>query len=410
MVTELQGVHSSRSQRSLDTSAHIKQEGLAFLAELGVDLMSTKDLAALAGISTGPIYARYDTIEDLVLDLWCEVLHPEFLRLLAIIRPAMAGAADERRELAELLADPTLKSQAIVEVLSVARRYPQLSERVGIDLARAFSDHINAQPETAPAMAMAQCTTTFGSMFLSPMVPRESIADWEGMINLVGRASHDPTALAEPHREVEPTIIELPKMATGDVVVDEFVVAAMTVIARVGFEQATSTRIARVAGRGFSTIYNHYSSKEELMVATVESMIQQNIEISFRGFAGLDRETYIQASVANAYGLVSDINRENRQLRIEVLMSARHHKEIAAFAEQGYGEMFSALREAVTQMVGPERAVEILPRTTPLWLTLRSNNIGMALLANISPIMRDVDWTPASAALYGLIGHIMNPS
>ncbi len=410
MVSELQSVHSSRSQRSLDTTAHIKQEGLAFLAELGVDLMSTKDLAIRAGISTGPIYARYDTIEDLVLDLWCETLHPEFLRLLAVIRPAMAGAEDERRELAELLAEPTVKLQAIVEVLSVARRYPQLAERVGIDLARAFSDHINAQPTTAPAVAMAQCTTTFGSLFLSPMVPRESVADWEGMINLVGRASQDASALTEPHREVEPTIIELPTIATGDVVVDEFVVAAMTVIARVGFEQATSTRIARVAGRGFSTIYNHYSSKEELMVATVESMIQQNIEISFRGFAGLDRDAYISASSANAFGMVSDINRENRQLRIEVLMSARHHKEIGSFAEQGYGDMYTALREAIIQMVGAERAVEMLPRATPLWLTLRSNNIGMTLLANVSSVLKEVDWIPASAALYGLIGHIMNPA
>ena len=115
MGPELDTARSSRSQRSLEASAHIKREALAFLADSGADLMSTKSLAERSGISTGPIYARYDIIEDLVLDLWVETLHAEFLSILSLIRNAVNENATEREELARLLHTPSTKAQAIVD-------------------------------------------------------------------------------------------------------------------------------------------------------------------------------------------------------------------------------------------------------------------------------------------------------
>ena len=409
MGPELDTARSSRSQRSLEASAHIKREALAFLADSGADLMSTKSLAERSGISTGPIYARYDIIEDLVLDLWVETLHAEFLSILSLIRNAVNENATEREELARLLHTPSTKAQAIVEVLSVMRRYPQLLERVGIDIGRAFSDHLHAQAKVAPSLALALCTVTFGAIFLQPIMGPDKTDRWMGSLSLLASAGRDELARQEPPRSIESPAVAVPIIATGDVVVDEFITAAMTVIARVGYENATATRIARIAGRGFSTIYNHYGTKEELMIAAVKSLIEQNIQMSFEGFAGLPRDEYITRSVGNALSVVSDLNRESRQLRIEALTSGRHHPEIARFASQGYQAMYESLREGIRQRAG-DQAEGILSRVPPLWLLLRSNNIGMSLLANACSIPREIDWTPACASLYGLIGEIRSGS
>jgi AcrR family transcriptional regulator len=182
--------------------------------------------------------------------------------------------------------------------------------------------------------------------------------------------------------------------------VDEFVTATMTVIARVGYDNATSTRIARLTGRGFSTIYNHYASKEELMVASVAALLDQIISVSIRAFVGLDRDQYLDLSVANAKAIVGPEGRDNRNLRLETVLAARHHDDVRPLVSKGYEAMRAALIEAAHSVANrsiPEADLQ------QLWLLLRSNNIGMSLIASSTSAYQGIDWTPASAALHNLV-------
>lgn len=392
----------TRSERSEETTRLILAEGLGLVAEEGLDRSSAISLAKRCGLSTGPVYARYDTPEDVAVDLWQRTLDPALAELLHGLRAAVAGSAAATADLAAEMLRPAPTTAAICELVAVARRYPQLAEQIREDLGSRLRAHLAAQPAVPPAMVLGQVSFLLGSLTLAPIVAEENRADGSGSLGLIAEICADVPARSAPRVDPEPRVMPLPESATGDPLRDELAEAVTAVVARVGFEHATATRIARQAGRGFSTYYKRFSSKDELLVSIVASLVEQIVRISARGFAGLSREEFIAGSVANARGLCAEENRENRHLRVEVMVAARHHPEIAEVVDRVYatarGEIEQEFRRT-TAAADRERAMDY-------WALVRANNIGMSVLASATSMLQGVDWTPASAGLFDVFSSL----
>lgn len=390
---------AERARRSQETSDLILAEAAGLLAEQGLDRCSAIALAQRCGMSTGPIYSRYDTPEDVAVDLWQHALDPALAGLLDLLSHAAKNSDSAIEQLAAELTRPRPVTAAICELVAVARRYPQLAEQIRGDLVSRLRAHCAAQPELPPAMAIGQVSFFLGGVMLAPVVAPEPTSRWRVALGLIAELGEDTAARGVAPVDSRATVMPMPEPTAGDPLQDDLAKAVMAVVARVGYERATATRIARQAQRGFSTFYGHFASKDECLVSVVTALIDQIIGISVRGFVGAGREEFIAASVANARGLVADENRENRHLRVETMIAARHYPEIADVA----GRLYAAVQAEIEQALGANAPAVSRERANAYWALVRSNSIGMSLLATATPFLDDVDWTPASAGLFGLL-------
>jgi AcrR family transcriptional regulator len=76
--------------------------------------------------------------------------------------------------------------------------------------------------------------------------------------------------VVRPHPQIQLTPRRLPGQGRSQVLVDSLLEATATVLLRDGFDDATTTEIARVAGVSVGSLYQYFPNKESLATALYE--------------------------------------------------------------------------------------------------------------------------------------------
>lgn len=392
---------TGRRSRTSELDELILTTGRSLIATRGLDETSAARLAEAAGTSIGPIYSRYDAMEDLAVELWrsgaCEVLNT----LLALVRASNGGELTARTQLAAVLSLPDEMSQVLVELLGVARRYPFLREVVIDDLEWILKTHLQAQSEVPGSVALAQVHIVLGGILLAPVGLAIPAADHLEVVELTATLTNDLAARSHPPVECEPTVFALAELATGDALLDAFTKAVLEVIAQVGYAKASANRIARRAGHGFSSIYSHFETKDEFMEVTTNLLIDQLIAASATRFIGSPRDEFIASSVATTSAMIAESNRLNRYLRTEVVLAARHHRAISDHMKVAYEEILACRRSAAEQ-AAPNLSETPASAFKALSFMIRYQELGLALLRSTTAMATRFDWTPCSVGLWNL--------
>ena len=100
----------ARSARALANDAAIRAAGVAEVLRVGVDHLSLRDVGHRAGLTHGATYARYEDVDELLVDLWNSTMLTRAIALYdlcaALVRePSPEHAADLRRWIAEAVGD-----------------------------------------------------------------------------------------------------------------------------------------------------------------------------------------------------------------------------------------------------------------------------------------------------------------
>lgn len=400
MVTEhraLQAEDRPRRRRSHAAANDVvlRDISLQMLAESGLDGLSFSDLAQRSGLTRTPIYARYDSPEDVAVELWTDVLLDHLDHLMALDAEWYAGSSDRPSD--ELLSEfqaPSQRSAALVEVLAVARRFPYLQDVVVESFGRRVETYVAASG--APrAVAVTQLAILLGTLFLAPVVGPTVGDGWALALPVAKELLTDAEAWSAPKRDVEPVEIPLPSPTFDDEILDVFVPAIMRVISRSGYEHASANRIARETDRAFNAVYERYESKEALMESVVAAWVEDGINIALTPFIGLGADEFIERSVTSGRSIVADVNRPFRNLRNEMTLAARHHPTIAANTARLYRD--AALRGRVLFDQAYEGVDdEVFLQLALIGSLVRSNGFGLCLMATCLPSLSDLDFTPAS--------------
>src|ERR1019366_9810828 len=64
----------TRSARAVANDEAIREAGVAEVLRVGVDHVSLRDVGHRAGLTHGATYARYEDVDELLVDLWNSVL------------------------------------------------------------------------------------------------------------------------------------------------------------------------------------------------------------------------------------------------------------------------------------------------------------------------------------------------
>jgi AcrR family transcriptional regulator len=391
----------TRAQRSQEISGRILETSLLLTARDGVDALSMQSIAAAAQLSNGPLYGRYDSPEDIVLDLWDTVVRAH---LATIFDDLLCWMADTRaappERLVNELARPSMASNALIEILAVIRRYPFAGETIRTELTADLEAFADAQPTMARSLVAGQVSVILGTLLLAPLFEEEQERLGAEMLTLLGDCLAEPAAHTSVPRQVPSVVGDFPAPDTGDHLVDAFVSAVILVVAQTGFDHATTHRIARVAKHSYSSSYPHFASKEELMCFAMRATIDEIFAFGILGLMDLPEDERLDLCVGIAQGICDDEQRLWRQLRVETLIAGRHHGDVA----QALREHFARYKGHAVNILAPEilgKDPKVESRLIDGWHLVRTESFGLSLLASCTSFTNGVEWTPAVVALFG---------
>jgi AcrR family transcriptional regulator len=385
----------SRAQKTREVQEAITASALELLAANGVDGLALTKIAAHAGMSNGPLYGRYDSAEDVALELWDSVLSNHFKKLILAFDEFSSSLDAEPSEwLLQELDAPSALTAAAIEIVCVARRFPLLVDSVRDEVDSLFQHICAEHPNIPPAICSLRLTVPTGCVVTSRSVPK-SRPPWKAILLRFRDSALDPANLSQQGLTASPVSLSIPAPDTGDVGLDEFVSAVMEVVARVGFEKTTAHRVARAAGHSFSSAYTHVGTKDELMHMAIGQMMTQIWQTGTASFLELSPEGYKNAILALQFGLLAESNRPIRQLRTETTVAMRHHTDLATAGRKRTAASLAIVLDAVGK-ADPAATED----AAAFWYLTAANGIGTVSLSLLTDSFRDIDWTSLAAVAY----------
>jgi len=346
-------------------------------------------------MSNGPLYGRYDSAEDVALELWEEKLRDHYKRLILEFDSfASSKDLEPSQWLLQELEAPSALTAAALEIVAVARRFPLLVDAVRDEVDSLFHQICATHPDIPPAICSLRLTVPTGCVLSSRSVPKTR-PPWKAILLRFRESALDPANLNQQGLTASPVSLSIPAPDTGDVGLDEFVSAVMEVVARVGFEKTTAHRVARAAGHSFSSAYTHVGTKDELMHMAIGQMMTQIWRTGTASFIELGPEEYKTAIIALQCGLVAESNRPIRQLRTETTIAMRHHTGLASAGRKRTAASLAIVLDAV-EKADPSATED----AAAFWYLTAASGIGTVSLSLLTDSFRNFDWTPLAAVAY----------
>ncbi len=307
--------------------------------ELGPDRLGFTSIARRAGLSTGALYARYENVDELLLEVWMAEGLPALRHLLQDMEEALSRESGiaARLRLSEQLSQSDRGLLILVNLLVVARRIEATYE----EIAPSVTEEVSKFTARAPALefflgnmlGMAIGITGTGLNGL----------DWQGPVEIVASAARKAI---EPH-EISTDTAKLPETVDFPNDAEEIDArlfdAVAHVIARVGASHATVSRIARRAKVNPASIYMRYEDKDALFVACMSSVMKmgdpRNTPLLDRYKANsknLAESSPASSAVAMFRGNQSPEHSSIRRLRLETMFAAMHDENLRRTNQEIY--------------------------------------------------------------------------
>jgi AcrR family transcriptional regulator len=348
-----------RSVSSQENDERLLDAALDEIAEVGVDRLGMSGVARRAGLTTGALYGRYENVNELAAAVWsARVRDAHFGFIDKAIRLLVDGDADvPLAEVTKELIAPSPETIAALELLALARRVDELEEVVTPDLAARMKAW-GAAPRARARRRRAQVIFTLGSLWgvLLHSIPHARRVQWDPIFERVARSFVQDYEIPSDRFVAES--VGPVRAALGDAAQNSLIDSVSAIAARVGFERATASRIARRSGLTSGAIYARYQTKDELLAHAVEVLLAQ------RFADDLEANTYLftAADVGSATarvtgGYLSSPRRDWRIFRVEAQLAARHQPVLASTLDRVQEIAIDAYLEAIGARTPEEKEI-----------------------------------------------------
>lgn len=394
-----------RTARSLANDVVVRQAVVEEILAAGVDRVGPTAVARRAGFTTGAVYGRYENSAEMLVDVWLELLWPRLRELLVtVVAEVVDGGTNPSGRtgsgsgdvvaldvtLAEASAPPQWL-RAATEVLAVARRSEELHEVLAPQVTELL-DQLGAGPEAPPqrrALVLLAIGYVLGTAVNDlaglPTGVGDPILEWARRAGVTIVPALPPA----DHLEVSEWVV-----ATGDPVRDRLLRACIEVIADVGFERATISRIVRRADVGTNWVYSDHDSKLELLVEAIDVLVDALVTpAAVEDLARGRRQQTPMGAVALALAAyLHEVRATERLARLEALLTARHYPGVGEVLADMWQALFAS-HVAAAGVVDPLLA----EASQPVLYYLAAQLSGLAVLDSLVGPLDGVDWR------YGLL-------
>ncbi|HUV57888.1 MAG TPA: helix-turn-helix domain-containing protein [Acidimicrobiales bacterium] len=334
-----------RSNRAIANDLAIRSAAIEEVLRVGVDRVSLRDVGHRAGLTHGATYARYEEVDELLVDLWTSVLHERMTSIVeTAMRAATAPSAENVAAAIDKVRNATGEDTCAIHLLLAARRIPTLQEEVA-PFVDAYLKRESCESRSVSA-PFTRGLTIFAMMISRILSDYHFGRDDQSLDDiadiLLDTLVTNPTAAAVVECRSPQSPFILPD---GDDLRTQLAAATIQVIAKTGYTNATMSRIARRASCSPGAIYKVFSSKEDLVASTFVTSLQSRWMplgefVKFLDEGVLSQYLFDLTSPQNAnernfmveFGFASTINETIRaamSAHVEELLSVVPHLENA---------------------------------------------------------------------------------
>jgi len=319
----------SRRRKRTDSQLRNNEKLLdAMVAETdrhGLDDLRSARVAKSAGLTTGALYSRFENADEMLLGMWQQRVSEPFLNHVRDTVRYVLGDLDQRHPVLQAVEKPAPLLRLGAEFCVVAPRNITVSEVISpaiINLLAELGLTANCDPlEGAKVMIAASAATgTALRAIVTGTNPGwgAALRALRAAASRVERRSHTADL-----GDVAPDPIN-----TGNPVRDALLISAKRVVANVGFQRATVSRIARRASLTPSAIYQLWDDKESMLDEAIR-------EVSLLDYAQNSRaKTQAYASQRGDFGFTDSwyfglmpSRRARLDFRLECVIASRYHRK-----------------------------------------------------------------------------------
>ncbi len=310
-----------RSSRAVTNDASIRDAAIKLILSTGIDAISFRDVGREAGLTHGALYARFEDVEELLVDLWTEVLSH---RAIAMFEAAKNAAANPSETSVDTLLDYVRNAEAAdvaaVQVLFLSRRFVVLFEEVEVFI----HDYLETRVDVSSAIhsrTLALFSLISAKIFTNSEfgLNQDRIAFLAPVLVAALRTDPDdvlPVALSEPdERAVLPPTSDLRQ---------RLAYYTAGAVGRSGYTRATISRISRRSSCSPGAIYKLYPSKEDLVIAATRSILRAPWFTLSSAAEILNEGMLAQLLYAGA----SDQNSLRKNFVLEMSMASAHNTKL----------------------------------------------------------------------------------
>ena len=346
-------------------------------------------VARHAQLTTGALYSRYENVGELAAAVWTSRVRDEHHALLdsAISALVEGDRSSPLDRLLDELDSPSRNTLLALEFLATARRVDELEEIVLSDVRDWLSDW-RAGSRARDPLRRAQVIFTLGVVWGAVLheIPSRRRLDWSYVTKSLRwsmNQKHDA-----PTRPLVADVAGPVLADTGDAGQDTLIDSVASIVARVGFERATATRIARRAGVTAGSIYARYQTKEELLQHAVEVLLATRFSDDLAANRGAFTATDAGSATARIVGgYLSGARRDWRRFRIEAQLAALHRPELALTMDRIQETAIRQYLDVLGAQTDQERLeldmVARFAQVIPL---------GLAFVDLVDPAIPTIDW------------------
>ena len=319
---------------------------LELLREKGPDRIAALDLARLAKLTTGAVYARYENNEEILVGLWQHRISGPMRAFFEASLPAIhpgPNRAEAQAIIAKTISNPHGPLRPGIALLIASARIPELHEIIvpevqnwlhGMGITDDRSDIPSLQKLSTISFVLGCLYFAAADMF--------DFADWELVKPLAHYVLENPNTgeSADVSGAIPPSIV----VVTDNEIRDALVNGAARVIARGGVERATTQRIARAAALSPSALFSEYRTRQALFSDVAEKLLH----LIYRGARAEDvlpatdqtpgmtrtptdfndprlvmhRQSLTQRGTASSMALLAPAAKNQRRIRLEFHLAA----------------------------------------------------------------------------------------
>jgi AcrR family transcriptional regulator len=312
-----------RSTRALANDQMIRLCAVKEIARVGVDRLSLRDVGRVAGLTHGSTYARYEDVDELLIDVWNTTLHQRLVAMSLLSRNAAADPnANTFGELFELLRHADASDSAAIEMLLTSRRIPALREETEI-FVRSHLEPSEASPEVSP-----RGVVLFGFMMVQILADVQFgfDAEYQSALEKLLLEAFGATTLelitsnATHDRSTDPITLGEDPFSPDQDLKSKLARATYDVVGKSGYFRATTSRISRRTACSPGAIYKFYRSKGDLIMGAFEGLVRSRLT------SAIDLERMLEEGQLTALlnREVSDESERRRDFTLEMALAAAH--------------------------------------------------------------------------------------
>jgi AcrR family transcriptional regulator len=268
----------NQSRRRADAARNddlLLDAALELLREKGPDRIAALDLARLAKLTTGAVYARYENNEEILVGLWQHRISGPMRAFFEASLPALTPGlhrADAQATMAKAISNPHGPLRPGVSLLIASARIPELHEIIVPEI-QGWLREMGISDDRTDVESLHKLkiiSFVLGCLYFAA-ADMFDFDDWETIKPLAHYVLENPSIDGVP----EIPEVDLPPnvVTTDNEIRDALVNGAARVIARGGVERATTQRIARAAALPPSALFSEYRTRQALFSDVAEKLL-----------------------------------------------------------------------------------------------------------------------------------------